>query len=290
MRDAAGPPPRITIGVMTAPSVSGAERRARWRVMCAEKHRYAQRGISWKFFVGVPLSRHENVTTHNQFHNATPKDITLMRSISREVNERRDMVVLPLLDYYTRIHLKLLQMLEWIVRRTPPPLSGAYISKLDDDNCIDVDVLLGMIDSDAEPAKVLYPFGRGATSEPEYVYGGSFRFPKPDYPLQKGHDGSFRSYYSGHGYFMSAGLVEAALELTDPPPAYYHRTQTGRSLAPPPNPSSPALSRPAQPRKPCMPDTQSSRAAAKIVSSPGSSTTLRSSATSRCASCGQFPS
>lgn len=206
---AAVPRAAAVIGVFSSPNAQGRVRRARWRAQCA-RYGYRKLGLPYRFFVGIPVSQAENPHSHWQATNATALDMRAMALVRKEATTHGDIVVLPLVDMYTRTTLKLIQMLDWLVRRARSrgsPEGSSYVVKLDDDNCLVPSALDAMVARRA----------RGP-----YIYGGYAAFRRAEYGIQRGHDGSFSPYQSGHGLFLSVSLAAAVLAITDPPLAYYH--------------------------------------------------------------------
>ena len=50
-----------------------------------------------------------------------------------------------------------------------------------------------------------------------YIYAGHSAFENATYDVQRGFDGSFAFYFSGHGYLLSLPLAAAVADLSDPP-------------------------------------------------------------------------
>ena len=125
-----------------------------------------------------------------------------MRLLQAEAREEGDLVILPQLDYYIRAPLKLILMLQWLVAHSGGP---SYVGKQDDDFCLRTDVMRSLI-------------ARGNLKS-SFVYGGGEFFRTAAYWIQKGFDGSFAPYYSGHAYFLSRPLAEGILSRDDLP--YY---------------------------------------------------------------------
>lgn len=128
-----------------------------------------------------------------------------MRQIRAEAREQGDVVVLPVLDYYSRIHFKVVHMLQWLLDHQP---RATYLVKLDDDFCLDLHVLGRML--------------QRAAGRP-FVYGGVSLWPGPHpYAVQRGLDDSSVKYIGGGAAVWSRPLAVATLAVTDPPIAFYH--------------------------------------------------------------------
>lgn len=177
-------------GIKTGLGAKYHERRQRWRKSDCPR-RYAESGIEWKFFVGVPLTDGRSLQGHNQGAYATEEETRLAHNIIAENRKHGDMHILPMRDQYMDISNKLIGIMAYGYWFTNATFIGAH----DDEYCLDAKKTLAL----------------ASHTEGQLLYGGHYKWTGTEYEGMTGPSGMVAPYFNGYALFLERELVRYAI-------------------------------------------------------------------------------
>ena len=154
--------------------------------------------ISYKFFVGVPMTKPLDPNSHNQGCKYNNSELKIMNNILKEKKKYNDIVLLPHRDIYTELNLKMMQILNWVKYNTP---NTKYICIHDDKVRMNLSNLNDFIINNK-------------LDNYKYFMGGNYLWNKdnnPSYKSQYKFDGTFSPYFSGWCYIYNKALLNEIL-------------------------------------------------------------------------------
>lgn len=196
--------PRVFVGIKSAPRATYRQRRDRFRSQCA--HAYQTAGISWAFFVGVPIDQRHDLTHHWQGTLDTKHERDEEEQLLDESKQHQDMQFLMFRDQYQDLPDKLLGLLHFGYYQT----QADYVMEHDDDFCADPSVVLAVIGQHES---------RRSGHE---LWAGYGLWKGTESKLMIGARGTTAPYFSGNGCFVSRGLLKLVVDDD-----YAHSVMTG---------------------------------------------------------------
>lgn len=169
------------------------ERRIIWRnSTCPDS--YSRHNMQYKFMLAMPAHENINPNTHNQGARASDAEIADMKKLEHESLIYGDMQFLSMKDVYSEFSYKTLRILEWAVDRGMTSETSIVVLH-DDEYCI--------------RPQVLQKICNNVMSLNCSLYAGNYLWDRAYYDSQKGFDGTFAPYFSGHVYALSTDLVRS---------------------------------------------------------------------------------
>lgn len=188
-------PASIFFGIKSGVSQKYFENRQRWRESDCPS-RYAAAGITWKFFVGVPLDENHTLHGHNQGGLATDFEADIVRRLRNESLAYKDLQALSFRDQYMDLSYKTIEIMTYGFWFT----EASFIGTHDDEFCLDVPKVLKLM-STALPQKQL-------------LYAGHHLWSGSEDASMRGKSGTVAPYFSGWAYFLQRELVWYAIILS----------------------------------------------------------------------------
>lgn len=186
------------LGIKSGTHKDYVARRQLWRDSgCANK--YQRNGISWAFFVGVPVDAHHDLTGHSQDSKGTPEEQEMALSLLEESKTHKDIQFVAFREQYQDLSNKLVTIFRHGLFQT----NSTYFVEHDDEFCADPDSLL----------KTVAEFEQEKSSPQEELWGGAYWFNGDEYASMAGADGSTAGYVSGWGCVMSRGLARYVFDI-----------------------------------------------------------------------------
>jgi len=167
------------------------QRRKIWRDSTCPSS-YKQYGLNYHFMLAMPAHEIIDPNGHNQGKRASDEEIKDMKMLQNESIVHKDMIFLPLKDVYDDSNLKVISMIRWAVDRGMTDKTSVVVIH-DDEYCLRPEVLQTVCEDTVRSNSSLY--------------AGDYLWEKAYYEMQKGFDGSFAPYFSGHLYALSSDLV-----------------------------------------------------------------------------------
>lgn len=183
--------PRVFIGILSAPG--NFQRRDMGRNLWLNKLKASKEARAGRVVVKFMIGRASGKTVslgaegHLQGRVASTEDKDVEWRLIEESRTNNDIYRLPHTDIYEALPTKVLLTLQ-----AGLAAKADFVVKLDDDQELFFEQLLPFLTIEN---------ARG------YMYGGSFLWDRKLYDSQKGADGSFKKYFAGPGYVLSAPLA-----------------------------------------------------------------------------------
>ena len=154
---------------------------------------YKQHGVNYRFMLAMPAHEIIDPNGHNQGKRASSKEILDMKTLQNESTAHKDMIFLSIKDVYEDFYLKTMRIFEWAVDRGMKDETSAVVIH-DDEYCL--------------RPEVLQTICKDTVRSNSSLYAGDYLWDTAAYEMQKGFDGSFAPYFSGHMYALSSDLVK----------------------------------------------------------------------------------
>lgn len=191
--EAAPGPSSLHIGIFSGVTEKYARRRVAWRQSgCGQI--YAKANLTWNFVIGVPIETHHDITEHTKGTQATIAEQSMATELLKESETHHDILFVPFRDVYEDLSNKMLGLLFHGYET-----QADYVMKHDDEFCADTFAILETI-ADYEKNR-----------RQEELWAGEWLFKGDEYPEMLGPQHIVAPYFSGHGHFMSRGLVGSIL-------------------------------------------------------------------------------
>ena len=175
----------VFVAIKSAPTHTGRRAELRQSPCFDEYHRH---GMSYRFFVGVPLSPGHALMAHNQGGINTEEERRIEGALIREHERFTDIQAVPMRDTYMNLPNKLLHILTYGYH-----VSGAaYVAVHDDEYCLDPRAVRAMIDKHRHGAE---------------LYGGTYLWKGTEYKSMAGPAHMIAPYFSGWDMMLSRGLI-----------------------------------------------------------------------------------